>query len=79
VSEPAEMDDRRAARRRALDGSEVEEVGSLEEIKAHDQVATALEIGRYVTTDPTAVTGDENAHGDRIAVPAPDPEFERSL
>jgi hypothetical protein len=64
------MDDGRAPRCGALDCSAVEQVRALDEIKPHDFVPASLEALYDAKTDLAAMAGDEDAHGDRIALSA---------
>ena len=53
------------------DRSGVEQVSTIGEVEANHRMAGSLEMLRGSEADHAAVSGDEDAHGDRIAVLVP--------
>ena len=57
--------------RRALDGSEVEQIPTLGETKTDHPMTASLKMLGNRKTKLAAMPGEENAHDDRIALPTP--------
>ncbi len=63
VSERPKMHDRAGSRRRALDGSQVEQIRTVGEIKPGDRVTAPVKMLGDGNTDLAPMPSDENSHG----------------
>ncbi len=61
----------RLVARGARDGREVQQISAVDQIKPGHGVAAALQVLGHDTTDRAQMSGDENAHHDKIALPGP--------
>jgi hypothetical protein len=62
MGERPQMDNRRTARSRSLEGSKVQQILPLDTVKTRHLVAASLQEGHYRDPDIPAMPRDQNAH-----------------